>query len=67
MLQKSKISTLEALKKNLQSSDPEVEDSSDSSVDFEVKEDEKPLLRDPVHDQEEAGQSGTERTQPPTT
>ncbi|MEQ2261876.1 hypothetical protein XENORESO_017278 [Xenotaenia resolanae] len=33
---------------------------------FEVDEDEK-LLSDPVHYQEEAGPSGTERTQPPTT
>ncbi|MED6281354.1 hypothetical protein CHARACLAT_020499 [Characodon lateralis] len=37
-----------------------------SSVDFEEDEDEE-LLQDLVHDQEEAGPSGTERTQPPTT
>ncbi|MEQ2289915.1 hypothetical protein AMECASPLE_038111 [Ameca splendens] len=41
--------TLEALENILLGSDHEVEDSSDSSVDFEVEEDEE-LLQDPFHD-----------------
>ncbi|MEQ2313005.1 hypothetical protein AMECASPLE_037151 [Ameca splendens] len=66
MSQKSYANNLEALETILQGSALEVEDSLDSRVDFEVDEDER-LLSDLVHYQEEAGPSGTERTQPPTT
>ncbi|MEQ2223277.1 hypothetical protein ILYODFUR_035098 [Ilyodon furcidens] len=41
-------------------------DSSDTAVDFDEEEDEQLLLIDPIHDQEDAGPSGTAKILPPT-
>ncbi|KAK5609267.1 hypothetical protein CRENBAI_013662 [Crenichthys baileyi] len=56
--------TLEQLWNN---SDVEIEKSSDSSEISEAEEEEDSFLMDPVHNQEQAGPSETQRTQPPTT
>ncbi|MEQ2252659.1 hypothetical protein ILYODFUR_024115 [Ilyodon furcidens] len=45
--------------------DVEIEESSDSSEISEAEEEEESFLMDTVHDQEQAGPSETQRTQPP--
>ncbi|MED6243732.1 hypothetical protein ATANTOWER_025873 [Ataeniobius toweri] len=47
-------------------SDIDMVDSSDTAVDFDEEEDKQLLLIDPIHDQEDAGPSGTAKTLPPT-
>ncbi|MEQ2253312.1 hypothetical protein ILYODFUR_030826 [Ilyodon furcidens] len=61
------MNVFEALEQLWNNSDVEIEESSDSSEISEAEEEEKSFLMYPVHDQEQAGLSETQRTQPPTT
>ncbi|MED6232769.1 hypothetical protein ATANTOWER_002219 [Ataeniobius toweri] len=65
MAQKRQMTALEALEEITRLSDIDIEDSSDTTVDFDEKEDEQLLLIDLIHDQD-AGPSGTAKTLPPT-
>ncbi|MED6235269.1 hypothetical protein ATANTOWER_021731 [Ataeniobius toweri] len=60
------MTALEALEEINRLSDIDIVDSSDTTVDFDEEEDEQLLLIDPIHDQEDAGPSGTAKTLPPT-
>ncbi|MEQ2312805.1 hypothetical protein AMECASPLE_034973 [Ameca splendens] len=57
----------EAVQQLWNNSDVEIEESSDSNEISEAEEEEQSFLMDLVHDQEQAGPSETQRTQPPTT
>ncbi|MEQ2256657.1 hypothetical protein ILYODFUR_026350, partial [Ilyodon furcidens] len=64
MAQKRQMTALEALEEITRLSDIDIEDSSDTTVDFDEKEDEQLLLIDLIHDQD-AGPSGRAKTLPP--
>ncbi|MEQ2309433.1 hypothetical protein AMECASPLE_038642 [Ameca splendens] len=49
------MTALEALEEITRLSDIDIEDSSDTTMDFDEEEDEQHLLIDPIHDQEDAG------------
>ncbi|MEQ2310946.1 hypothetical protein AMECASPLE_014527 [Ameca splendens] len=61
------MTVFEALEQLWNNSAVEIEESSDSSEISEEEEEEASFFMDPVHDQEQAGPSETQRTQPPTT
>ncbi|MED6246238.1 hypothetical protein ATANTOWER_014774 [Ataeniobius toweri] len=60
------MTALEALEEITRLRDIDIEDSSDTTVDFDEEEYEQLLLIDPIHNQEDAGPSGTAKSLPPT-